>query len=115
MTIDIRSRRARPAAPAPRSTTGAGARDHPSPTARGKASPIRAWRAVEADAGPPPKAADRAPGKAAAAAVSRGTTTGARSGARERAARTRAIERAWKEELARQIQLDAEEQALAQA
>lgn len=114
MTIDIRSRRARPAAPAPRSTTGAGARDHPSPTARGKASPIRAWRAAEADPSAPHKATDDVPAKVAAAAVGRGTSLGARSGALERIARTRAIEQAWKEELARQIQLDAEERALAQ-
>jgi hypothetical protein len=78
--------------------------------ARGSASPIRAWRAAEAD----PSQTQRQSGRAAASATTAaprqpsGREAGAGSGrsAIERAARMRAIEQAWKEEQARQAEID---------
>jgi hypothetical protein len=76
---------------------------------RGKASPIRAWRAGETDLGPSPEPKDRAPARVARQPFGREAEAGARPKAVERAARIRAIEQAWKEERARQAALEAKE------
>ena len=87
--------------------------------ARGRAAPIRAWRAAEMDMSQTPRQADRAAARVATAAprqtLGREAGAGARLSAVERAARMRAIEQAWKEERARQAELEAEEQRLAEA
>ena len=79
---------------------------------RGRASPIRAWRAAETDPSPTPRQEDRAAARVAAAAprqpFGREAGAGARLDAIERAARMRAIEQAWKEEVARQAELEAD-------
>jgi hypothetical protein len=85
---------------------------------RRRASPIRAWRAAETELSPIPKQEDHAPARAATAprqSLVHNAGTGARLSAVERAARVRAIERAWKEERARQAELEAEKQQRAEA
>ena len=124
---DIRQRTgpARPALLAEKRRPSAGkveqrlAGERSNPVAQGRASPIRAWRAAETDASQTPSAEARTAAKTPAGAFrqpsSRDTGAGARPGALERAARMRAIEQAWKEELARQAELETEEQRLAEA
>lgn len=78
--------------------------------ARGRPSPIRAWRAAEAHPSQTPRHDERAAASVTTAAPRQpsGREAGAGSGrsAIERAARMRAIEQAWKEERARQAELD---------
>lgn len=109
---DIR-RVARTAAPAHKRIAGTGqverrfARDFVPPIARGKPSPIRAWRA-DGDGNSAPEPGTRTPPKAATfrQPPTRDANGAARPGALERAVRMRAIEQAWKEELARQADLE---------
>lgn len=79
-----------------------------------RAAPIRAWRAAGADLTQIPKQEARAPAKAGAPAprqpFGREAGAGARPTAVDRATRMRAIEQAWKDERARQAELEAEEQ-----
>lgn len=74
--------------------------------ARGSASPIRAWRAAENAA-----SEQEAPGLASATASAPRHPfgeggSGPRRSATERAARMRAVEQAWKDEHARQAELE---------
>lgn len=85
------------------------ARDRSKPVARGRASPIRAWRAADTDSSVVPGPEARTAAEGFPQSSSRDPGAGARPGALERAARMRAIEQAWKEEQARQAELDAEE------
>jgi hypothetical protein len=105
------------AGPAPARSGGAGAdqhaaRDGSKPKAveaKGSASPIRAWRAADADATRTPQQGSGAAGIAAAGPrhpFGGEGGVGARRGTTERAARMRAIEQAWKDERARQAALD---------
>jgi hypothetical protein len=105
------------AGPASARSGGAGAdpravRDRSKPKAveaKGSASPIRAWRSAEADATHTPQQ-----GSGAASIATAGPRhpfggeggSGARRSTTERAARMRAIEQAWKDERARQAELD---------
>jgi translation initiation factor IF-2 len=86
---------------------------------RRRASPIRAWRAAETDLSPTPKQEDHTPAKVAPVAPGQSFVREAGAGSRltevERAARTRAIEQAWKEERARQAQIETEKQQRAEA
>lgn len=79
---------------------------------RGKASPIRAWRAVEEGPSPIAEKEDRTGATVATALrrqpFGREARAGSRLRASERAARMRAIEQAWKEERARQAELEAD-------
>jgi hypothetical protein len=105
---------ARPATPRPKRSGGASpgprpAHDRSKPKAveaKGSASPIRAWRAADADA--------TQQGSGAAGTATAGPRhpfggdggSGARRSTTERAARMRAIEQAWKDEHARQAELE---------
>lgn len=79
---------------------------------RRKASPIRAWRAAETDPSQTSSQEKRAAARVAAAAprqpFGREAGAGSRLSAVKRAARISAIEQAWKEERARQVELEAE-------
>jgi hypothetical protein len=106
-----------PIPPRPKRSGGAGpdqrsARDRSKPKAveaKGSASPIRAWRAADAD---PAHTAEQGFGAAAGSATPGprhpfgGDGSGPRRSTTDRAARMRAIEQAWKDERARQTELE---------
>jgi hypothetical protein len=104
--------------PRPRRSDGAGldqrsARDRSKPKAveaKGSASPIRAWRAADAE---PTHTPPQGIGVAASIATPGPRHpfggeggSGARRSTTERAARMRAVEQAWKDEHARQAELE---------
>jgi hypothetical protein len=88
-------------------------RDRSKPVARSRPSPIRAWRAAGTDPSQTAWSEARPAAKVAAAALrqasGRDAQAGARVGVLERAARMRVIEQAWKEERARQAELEAQD------
>lgn len=103
-----------PASPPAERSIGAGldqrsARDRSKPkalAARGSDSPIRAWRAAEA--GPSGTAGEqvRAAANSGRHPFGGDGGSGPRRSTTERAARMRAIEQAWKDERARQAELE---------
>jgi hypothetical protein len=100
-----------PAAPRPGRSVEAklearSARERSNPKAveaKGSASPIRAWRAADAD---PALTAREAAGGATRGHPFGGDGSGPRRTTTDRAARMRAIEQAWKDERARQAELE---------
>ena len=103
-----------PASPAAKRSFGAGhdqrpARDGSKPKpvqAKGSASPIRAWRAAEPGANETPGEEMRAAASSVRHPFGGDGGSGPRRSTTERAARMRAIEQAWKDERARQADLE---------